>query len=114
MSNIHTAITTRREVLRLVGAAVASVGVLRASPLIAGQDALPHLTDANPAAASLGYTEDASTVDTGKFPKYKAGEHCASCRYFQAAGSGAQYGPCKLYPGNAVNVNGWCTGYLAA
>jgi hypothetical protein len=113
MSNIHTAITTRREVLRLIGAAVASVGALRASPLLAGQDALPHLTDANPAAASLGYTEDASAVDTAKFPKHKAGDRCANCRYFQTAASGTQYGPCQLYPGNAVNMNGWCTGYLA-
>jgi hypothetical protein len=114
MSNIHTAITTRREILRLVCAAVASVGALRVSPLLAGQEALPHLTDANPAAASLGYTEDASTVDTSKFPKHKVGERCASCRYFQTAGSGTQYGPCQLYPGNAVNLNGWCSGYLAA
>jgi hypothetical protein len=114
MSNIHAAITTRRDVLRLIGAAVASVGALRASPLLAEQDALPHLTDANPAAAALGYTEDASTVDTGKFPKHKASERCASCRYFQAAGSGTQFGPCQLYPGNAVNMNGWCSGYLAA
>jgi hypothetical protein len=114
MSNVYNVKATRRQMLRLAGASIACASTLRFSPLFAGQEALPHLTDANPAAASLGYTEDASTVDTSKFPKHKTGERCAGCKYFQAAGSGAQYGPCQLYPGNAVNVNGWCTGYLAA
>lgn len=114
MSNVYNANTTRRQMLRLAGATIACASTLRFGPLFAGQEALPHLTDANPAAASLGYTEDASTVDIGKFPKHKAGERCASCKYFRAAGLGGQYGPCQLYPGNAVNMNGWCTGFLAA
>ena len=114
MSNVYKGKTTRRGMLRLVGVTVACVSALRLKPLFAAQDTLPHLTDANPAAASLGYTEDAGTVDISKFPKHKADERCASCKYFQASGSGTQYAPCQLYPGNAVNMNGWCSGYIAA
>ncbi len=114
MSNVYNTRTTRRHMLRLAGATIICAGTFRFNRLLAGQDALPHLSDANPAAASLGYTEDASRVDGSKFPKYKPGQHCASCKYFQPAGSGGEFGPCQLYPGNAVNMNGWCTGYLAA
>ena len=102
---------TRRRVLRLIAGAVAGLGTTRFGSLLAAED-LPHLTDANPGAASLGYTEDSSTVDAGKFPKHKAEQHCANCKFFQA-GADAQYAPCQLYPGNAVNANGWCAGYAS-
>jgi hypothetical protein len=75
---------------------------------------LPHLTDANPAAASLGYTEDAGSIDPRKFPRHKAEQLCANCKYFEiAAAAGGPYAPCQLYPGNTVSVNGWCAGYVA-
>jgi hypothetical protein len=114
MPNVYDAKMTRRHMLRLAGTTIACAGTARIDRLFAAQEALPHLTDANPAAASLGYTEDASTIDSSKFPKHKPGQRCASCKYFQPSGSGGQYGPCQLYPGSAVNMNGWCTGYLAA
>lgn len=114
MSNVYNTRTTRRHMLRLAGATIVCAGTFGFDRLFAAQDALPHLSDANPAAASLGYTEDASTVDSSKFPKHQPGQRCATCKYFQSAGSSGQYGPCRLYPGNAVNVNGWCTGYIAA
>ena len=114
MSHVYNSRIGRRSLLRLAGATIACAGTLGFRRLLAAQDALPHLSDANPAAASLGYTEDASAVDSSKFPKHMPGQRCASCKYFQAAGSGGQYAPCRLYPGNLVNVNGWCSGYLAA
>lgn len=92
-------------------AAGASLALLRVRSLPAS-DALPHLTDSNPSAASLGYTEDSSTVDARKFPRHTPQQRCANCKFFQAAAS-AQYAPCQLYPGNAVNANGWCAGYVA-
>lgn len=73
---------------------------------------LPHLTGTNPAAASLGYTENSAAVDQAKFPKHDAGQHCAACKYFQGDAH-AQYAPCALYPGNAVNADGWCAGFIA-
>jgi High potential iron-sulfur protein len=101
---------TRRGVLRLIVGTVVCLATTRVGTLSAAE--LPHLTDANPAAASLEYTEDTGTVDARKFPKHTAEQRCGTCKFLQA-GSDAQYAPCRLYPGNAVNVNGWCSGYAA-
>jgi hypothetical protein len=88
-----------------------ALGTTRFGALWAAED-LPHLTDSNPSAASLSYTEDSAAVDARKFPKHKPEQHCANCKFFQT-GSSAQYAPCQLYPGNAVNANGWCAGYVS-
>lgn len=111
MANVHNPQPTRRGMLRLIGATIVCAGTSRLGLLPAAEE-LPHLTDANPAAASLDYTEDTGTVDARKFPKHTLEQRCANCRFFQAA-SGVQYAPCRLYPGNAVNENGWCAGYAA-
>ena len=109
MKTIHNQ-TTRRTALKTIATAVAGLGVSRL--VAAGESGeLPHLTDANPAAASLSYTENADSVDSRKFPKHQASQRCATCRYFQT-GTGSVYAPCRLYPGNAVNANGWCAGYV--
>ena len=100
---------SRREVLKLIGGALAWFATVRLEALAAAE--LPHLTDANPSAASLGYTEDSSGVDSHKFPQHQPDQRCANCKFFQ--GTGATYAPCQLYPGNAVNASGWCAGYAA-
>jgi hypothetical protein len=111
MAHVYGAPRNRRDFLRVIATTLVCAATSRAGLLSAEQD-LPHLTDANPAAASLGYTEDTSTVDARKFPKHTPEQRCANCKFFQA-GSGGQYAPCRLYPGSAVNVNGWCMGYAA-
>ena len=103
--------TTRRIVLKTIAAAAAGAGLSRFAAAAASAD-LPHLTDANPAAASLAYTENADAVDPRKFPKHQPSQRCATCKYFQS-GTGSLYAPCRLYPGSAVNANGWCAGYVA-
>jgi len=110
MSNVYIQQTTRRGILRLIGGTIVWAGTSRLGRSAAEE--LPHLTDANPAAASLNYTEDTGTVDTRKFPRHTADQRCANCKFFEGT-SGGQYAPCRLYPGNAVNVNGWCMGYAA-
>jgi hypothetical protein len=103
--------TSRRRMLKIISGGIVCLGTSHLG-LLSAKDELPHLTDANPAAASLDYTEDSNSVDNRKFPKHTAAQRCATCRFFQA-GAGTQYAPCQLYPGNAVNVNGWCAGYAA-
>jgi hypothetical protein len=98
---------SRREMLRLIGGALAWFATAPFGASAAAE--LPHLSDANPSAASLGYTEDSSSVDSHKFPQHQIDQRCANCKFFQ--GTGAGYAPCQLYPGNAVNANGWCSGY---
>jgi hypothetical protein len=111
MANVYNEQPTRRSLLRLIAAGIACAGTSRLGLLSAAEE-LPHLTDANPAAASLDYTEDTTTVDPRKFPKHTPEQRCANCKFFQAS-SGSLYAPCRLYPGNAVNENGWCAGYAA-
>ena len=103
-------ITTRRMALKTIATAIAGLGVARFAR--AADGAIPHLTDSNPAAASLDYTENTNDVDPRKYPRHTAQQRCANCKYFDPkAGTGGPYAPCRLYPGNAVNVNGWCAGY---
>lgn len=110
MIHVYFGKADRRTALKALVGAIAGIGLGRR----AFAEALPHLTDANPAAASLEYTEDASTVDERKFPQHKPEQRCANCKYFEIAGlSGGPYAPCRLYPGNAVNAKGWCAGYVA-
>ena len=97
MIHVYFGKADRRTALKALVGAIAGIGLGRR----AFAEALPHLTDANPAAASLEYTEDASTVDERKFPQHKPEQRCANCA------------PCRLYPGNAVNAKGWCAGYVA-
>ena len=111
MSHVYIRTPTRRDVLRALVASIAAIGITRVTASFAGEE-LPHLTDANPAAASLDYTEDAGSVDPHKVPRHTPDQRCANCKFFQAD-PGAPYAPCRLYPGNAVSANGWCAGYVA-
>src|SRR5579872_1386759 len=99
---------SRRSVLILMGAAGAAtlIGLRPSLSPAQGKD-LPHLSDSDPTAKALGYTEDASKVDKSKFPAFKSGAKCANCNFFQAT-AGQQYGPCQIFPGKSVNANGWC------
>ncbi|MEM5318127.1 high-potential iron-sulfur protein [Paraburkholderia sp. JHI869] len=73
--------------------------------------AAPGLVDENDAnAKSLGYRAKASSVDAGKFPKYAAGQRCASCRFYAGTASDAA-GACPMFPGKAVAAEGWCNVY---
>ena len=113
MNKVHTFTLSRRELLKTAASAAAALGAVQLG-WADETEKLPHLTDSNPAAASLEYTEDTNTVDARKFPKHTAAQRCANCRYFEIASvRSGPYAPCQLYPGNAVNINGWCAGYVA-
>lgn len=100
----------RREALKRIGVIVAALPASRFN--LADAAELPHLSSTSPTAMSLGYVEDTATADQQKFPKHQTTQRCANCKQYQGS-SGAEYGPCTLYPGNAVNANGWCSGYVA-
>ncbi|WP_233887276.1 high-potential iron-sulfur protein [Paraburkholderia flagellata] len=73
--------------------------------------ATPGLVDeSDTTAKSLGYRAKASSVDAGKFPKYAAGQRCASCRFYAGA-AGDAAGACPMFPGKAVAADGWCNVY---
>jgi len=76
--------------------------------------ALTKLDESEPTAIALGYRHDATQVDTTKFPRYQAGQHCASCMLFQPdVGGEAGWGACSIFPGKLVDANGWCSAFVA-
>lgn len=89
-------------------AGLAAVAVTAAGRIAYAAD-LAHVDEAGPQAQALGYVQDASKADTVKFPAYVAGSACAGCLLFQ--GGAAQWGPCALFAGSAVNARGWCSAF---
>lgn len=84
-----------------------------ASALALSRQALadaPRVTESDPTAQALGYKEDATKVDKAKYAKYKAGEQCANCSFFQGKATDA-YAPCPMFGGKQVNGKGWCSAY---
>jgi hypothetical protein len=107
---------SRREALKNfalgTGSLLAVAATARADTAKASSYAnLPHVTPADQVAVALSYHEDAKTVEAGKFPNYKAGEHCGNC--LQLTGNeGDAWRPCNLFPGKLVNASGWCKVYV--
>jgi high potential iron-sulfur protein len=96
-----------------VAASAAVVGLRPRSAEAAGEN-LPHLSESDPLAKSLGYQSDAKKVDQSKFPTYKAGQRCGDCRFFQGtAGQKSGYAGCQIFAGYSVNSDGWCASYNA-
>jgi hypothetical protein len=96
----------RRKFIQL--SALAAAGCL-ANPgrQVFAQD-LPQVTEDDPMAAAMKYTHDASTVDAGSRAKPDPVQNCANCALIQG-NEGDTWRPCQIFPGKAVNANGWCT-----
>lgn len=84
---------------------------LGGTALLAGSAmaATPMLAETDPQAKALGYVADATKADKAKFPKYAAGQNCASCALYQ--GGSAAVGGCPLFAGKNVAAKGWCSAY---
>ena len=96
-----------------VAASVAVVGLRPRTASAAGEN-LPHLSESDPLAKSLGYQMNAKNVDKSKFPTYKAGQRCADCRFFQGTpGEKSGFGGCQIFAGYSVNADGWCASFNA-
>jgi hypothetical protein len=76
-------------------------------PRKARADAAPHLSPTDPAAAALGYQDNAKTVDAKQFPTYQVGQSCNTCTQLQGT-SGQPWRACNLFPGKVVSADGWC------
>ena len=95
--------TSRRSFIQIVP--VAGVALLCVRPAFAA-DVDPK----EPQAVALGYVSDASMADKGRFPKYAAGQDCATCQLYQGKAGDAR-GGCPLFPGKTVAAKGWCSAY---
>jgi High potential iron-sulfur protein len=96
--------TSRRSFIQLVP--VAGVTLLSSRIALAAE-----VDPKEPQAAALGYVTDATKADKVKFPKYAAGQDCASCQLYQGK-AGDATGACTLFAGKTVAAKGWCSAYL--
>lgn len=100
--------TSRRSLLVSLGMGAAAAALSRH-----GRAAEPQKLDPrDPAAAALGYVENAAAVDVKKYPAYVKESNCANCLQLQGK-AGSDYRPCSLFPGKLVAVAGWCSGWTA-
>lgn len=98
---------TRRGFVKGAAGVVAAVPVaaIFSSREAAASD-LPHVAEDDAQAAALGYKHDASESDgAGK------DQICSGCQLW--TGGDAEWGPCAIFPGKAVNANGWCRSWVA-
>ena len=93
---------SRRVFLMTLAASGAAIATgVRAQALVDEKD---------PQAAALGYVAEAKRADAKKYPKFAAGQNCASCALFQGK-AGDKTGGCPLYAGKQVAATGWCSAW---
>ena len=102
---------SRRRALKMVagGAVLIPVGALVAHGTALASD-LPKVEESDPVAQGLNYRHDATQaarVDKAGVPA--AEQLCKSCALAQGEG---EWVGCAIFPGKAVNANGWCTGWV--
>lgn len=68
------------------------------------------LSEADPAAAALGYKADASKVNAKKYPAFKRGQACANCQLYAGKPTDAA-APCSIFGGKLVKGKGWCAAW---
>ncbi len=100
---------SRRDFVKTLALGAAAAAVL---PCPRSQAAYAKLGVNDRAARELGYVEDASHVDTKKYPAYVPGSTCDNCLQLQGK-PGESYRPCALFPGKLVAVSGWCSRWTA-
>ena len=104
--------TSRRRATGIILAASAAlplVGLMR--PRTARAAEMPHLTQADPTAKALHYTDDASTANRpDKMGVAGNKQHCGICNFLKGK-EGDTWRPCQIFPGKLVNVNGWCASW---
>lgn len=99
--------TSRRSFLKLAPLALGACAL--APRLLANPPAAPTgpVAETEPAAAAIGYKKDAATVDTKKYPQFKAGSTCANCALYTGK-AGEKTGPCMALANRPVEAKGWC------
>ena len=95
----------RRKFLQL--SAVAAAGCFLQPGREAMASDLPQLSEDDPMAKAMKYTNDASSVDPSTRNNPAADQNCANCALIQA--DEGDWRPCQIFPGKAVNAAGWCS-----
>ena len=108
MQSHDQATCSRRHFIALAaGSAAVASGLL---PMPGRAAELPHLSETDPAAQALGYSEETTKVSSAKYPKHQPAQDCDRCNLYKGS-AGAQWGPCLIFPGKAVHLQGWCSAF---
>jgi len=103
----HLIDESRRQLLKKVTLGVALMPIATIPLRIAFAADLPLVTPDDPTAKTLKYVSDVS-----KSSDAKPGSKCANCAFYQGD-TGSSQGACPLFPGKAVNADGWCSSWTA-
>lgn len=101
---------TRRSFLRMTATGLLAIPVAALlRPGTADASDMPKLSEDDPQAKALGYHHDYTKVDPAAFPQRDPSitQNCANCQLYTGE-AGAEWGGCSIFPGKAVNANGWC------
>lgn len=97
----------RRRFLKL-GAAAGAIVLGHLLPIESLRAAeMPKLEESDPTAKALQYLSNAAQSKTRTSPD----QFCHNCLQYEGAG-GAEWGPCKIFPGKLVHADGWCAAYV--
>jgi formylmethanofuran:tetrahydromethanopterin formyltransferase len=78
--------------------------------LATGAQAQALVDEKDGQATALGYVADAGRVDVKKYPKFAAGQNCASCALYQGKAAD-KAGGCPLFGAKQVAGAGWCSAW---
>ena len=96
---------------RLLKIAITGVVAVPLSSLLVQRSAwskeLPRLSPEDSVAKALSYVHDAKDAPAGK---RREGTFCKNCNLIQ--GQEGEWRGCSIFPGKAVNENGWCAGWV--
>ena len=101
----------RRQAIKLIAGGVAAIplaGLMTSGTAVASD--LPHVTEDDPIAVGLKYKHDAAQAPRVDKPGAPANtQNCANCQLVQGDG---EWRACSIFPGKAVNANGWCSAWV--
>ena len=112
----------RRDFLKVVGGATLAIpAVLATGSRLSFAEELKELPADDMTAKALGYNADASSVDTGAYPKRAGAEgakqFCSNCILLtqgglKISGKDGDYGKCSVLPAGLVSMKGWCNSWV--
>lgn len=102
----------RRRFIKIGAGCLAAIPVVSLVGTGARAEDLPALDETDPTAQGMGYKQDTTQVDKGKYPKHDESQTCSNCQLYQGSARDPQ-GPCQIFPGKSVTANGWCSAWVA-
>lgn len=92
---------TRRQALKLAGGVTAAIPLAMLVGRGALADELAQVDPEETTAKALGYVHASPNPE----------QQCKNCQLYTGE-DGAEWGPCAIFPGKAVNAEGWCKSWI--